>query len=249
MGGAEYVKKMKLRDEAVLLLSGILGLLIFYVIPFLLSFYYTLIDNQITKNFVGMRNFIDLLTNGAFFPDSPVNWFDYLFGFHTLDFIFNDKTRSESQKIDKLNEYTRALILNEQPNIILMEAPDAVMRFSDMAVNGHGILSYMQCQAIPPDYFVFTVSFEFADANLINDLDVDFQTRLGSPINAVSVSNMIFDSMKIQVSHEISCLYSNINHVNQKIKSEQANTKVPLFNINEDYGAKLYACLKSSFSK
>ena len=63
-----YVKT-KRRNEAILLLfalPSILGLMVFYVIPFLLSFYYTLIDNPITNNFVGLRNFVDLLTNGAF---------------------------------------------------------------------------------------------------------------------------------------------------------------------------------------
>ena len=62
-------KHFRLKDEGILLLMalpGLLGLLIFYVIPFLLSFYYALLDNNVTKNFVGLANFIDLFTSGAF---------------------------------------------------------------------------------------------------------------------------------------------------------------------------------------
>ena len=62
-------KRLNLKDEGILLLlalPGLVGLLVFYVAPFLLSFYYTLIDNNITKNFVGLQNYIELFTGGAF---------------------------------------------------------------------------------------------------------------------------------------------------------------------------------------
>ena len=47
-------------------LPSLLGLLVFYAVPFVISFFYTLIDNNILRNFVGLQNFKDLLTNGAF---------------------------------------------------------------------------------------------------------------------------------------------------------------------------------------
>ena len=50
----------------LLALPGILGLLIFYVIPFLLSFSYSLVDNNVTRNFVGLWNYRDLFASGAF---------------------------------------------------------------------------------------------------------------------------------------------------------------------------------------
>ena len=61
--------RSKTKERAMLLLfviPSILGLLVFYVIPFVISFYYALIDNAVLKNFVGLRNFSDLLANGAF---------------------------------------------------------------------------------------------------------------------------------------------------------------------------------------
>ncbi|MCL1975936.1 MAG: sugar ABC transporter permease [Firmicutes bacterium] len=63
------IKSLNLKDEGILLLlalPGFMGLLVFYIMPFLLSFYYTLIDNNITKNFVGLKNFVELFTSGAF---------------------------------------------------------------------------------------------------------------------------------------------------------------------------------------
>ena len=61
--------RLKLKDEAVLLflvLPGLIGLMVFYVVPFVISFYYALLDNSVSRNFVGLRNFTELLSNGAF---------------------------------------------------------------------------------------------------------------------------------------------------------------------------------------
>jgi multiple sugar transport system permease protein len=48
------------------LLPSLIGVLLFYVIPFGYSFYYALIDNMGTQKFVGMQNFKDTLTNELF---------------------------------------------------------------------------------------------------------------------------------------------------------------------------------------
>lgn len=63
------LKKFFKKEETVLMLfalPGLLGLLAFYVIPFLISFYFTLINNNVAKNFVGLHNFSELLSNEAF---------------------------------------------------------------------------------------------------------------------------------------------------------------------------------------
>ena len=48
------------------LLPSLLGLLVFYIVPFLFSLYYALIDNLGTQDFVGMKNFTRTLTNPLF---------------------------------------------------------------------------------------------------------------------------------------------------------------------------------------
>ncbi len=61
--------KLNYREELPLLLlalPGLLGLLVFYVLPFLLSFSFALVDNNVTQNFVGLKNYRELFTSGAF---------------------------------------------------------------------------------------------------------------------------------------------------------------------------------------
>ncbi len=59
---------MKNRKYALILfiLPSLFGVLIFYCIPFLLSFYYTLINNMSEKKFIGLGNFVDTLLNPMF---------------------------------------------------------------------------------------------------------------------------------------------------------------------------------------
>lgn len=56
------------REGTFLLFSlpSLLGLFGFYVVPFIISFYLALIENPVSGTFVGLKNFIEVLTNGAF---------------------------------------------------------------------------------------------------------------------------------------------------------------------------------------
>jgi multiple sugar transport system permease protein len=48
------------------LLPSLAGLLLFYCVPFLFSFYYAILDNMNSKNIIGLKNFHDLLANDLF---------------------------------------------------------------------------------------------------------------------------------------------------------------------------------------
>jgi len=48
------------------LLPSLIGMGVFYVVPFFISIYYALIDNAVARNFVGVYNLIDTWNNQAF---------------------------------------------------------------------------------------------------------------------------------------------------------------------------------------
>ena len=48
------------------LLPSLLGVLLFFVAPFIVVIFYSLIDNPIRMNFVGFRNFVNVWNNAAF---------------------------------------------------------------------------------------------------------------------------------------------------------------------------------------
>lgn len=57
---------MKFKKSLPYLLPSFAGLSVFYVIPFLLSFYYALINNMGSREFVGLQNFINTVQNQMF---------------------------------------------------------------------------------------------------------------------------------------------------------------------------------------
>lgn len=54
------------RISALYLLPSVIGVALFFVLPFLVVIYYSLIDNPISADFVFLDNFISLLRNKAF---------------------------------------------------------------------------------------------------------------------------------------------------------------------------------------
>ena len=61
--------KIELRERRhtlFFLIPSLAGVLLFYILPFTVVIYYSLIDNPIQKNFVGINNFIQVFTNSAF---------------------------------------------------------------------------------------------------------------------------------------------------------------------------------------
>lgn len=48
------------------IMPSLIGVALFYIVPFLVVIYYSLIDNPITAKFVGLQNFVNLWNNTAF---------------------------------------------------------------------------------------------------------------------------------------------------------------------------------------
>ena len=59
------VKKVK-RSSGLFIAPSFLGVMIFFVIPFMVVIYYSLVDNPISQNFVFLDNFKYVLSNNAF---------------------------------------------------------------------------------------------------------------------------------------------------------------------------------------
>jgi len=165
-----------------------------------------------------------------------------LFRYHSYDSIFS-LGLSEAEKTGRLNRFTKTIEREERPDVILIEAPDAVMRFNEIDPNGFGIRTYMLTQAIQIDYFVCSVPLELAVTPLLMALSNDFSKRLGSPIHAVQVSNIIVDSADMLQKHALSYVHSTLDRVEAKIEHETASSLIPLFDVVQNGAESLVECL------
>ena len=59
-------EKHKKRVSALFLLPSILGVLVFFILPFIVVIVYSMVDNPINMEFTGFSNFLRVINNGAF---------------------------------------------------------------------------------------------------------------------------------------------------------------------------------------
>ena len=169
-----------------------------------------------------------------------------IFDSYNFDHIFNNNALSEAEKIQSLNEFIYGIEQLKRPGAIIVEAPDAVMRFSDAAPNGFGIRTYMLCQAMPPDCFICCAPLDLANAETLNGLNLVFTYRFNTQISYVHVSNAIFDNTAIAYANEISCVYTSLDMVREQIDKETAQLSIPLFDIVSDGIKPLYAHIRDN---
>lgn len=65
-GKLSRIKRAERRTVNLFLLPSALGMLVFYILPFFVIIYYSVINNPVKKNFVFLDNFVSLLKNSAF---------------------------------------------------------------------------------------------------------------------------------------------------------------------------------------
>ncbi len=59
-------KKLHIDPAALFLMLGLIGLVLFYIWPFTLSLWYSLLDKPVKGSFVGLNNFIELFHNKSY---------------------------------------------------------------------------------------------------------------------------------------------------------------------------------------
>jgi peptide maturation system protein (TIGR04066 family) len=166
-----------------------------------------------------------------------------IFGFHTFNHIFTNNCLSEAQKMEEINRFVAILEKEEVPDVILIEAPDAVMRFNEIAPNGFGIRTYMVAQALHVDSIICCAPFGLAYGALLEALSHDFAMRFGSPIHAAQVSNIVIDMAELTETYKVTYSYANLNSVHEHIANEATNSSIPFYDVVSEGSEKLFQYL------
>lgn len=154
-----------------------------------------------------------------------------LFGFKNLSPILDSKDMADSTKIEEMNRYANDLVSELNPSFVLVEAPDAVMRFNDITPNGFGVLSYMVSQAFQPDHLICSIPFELAVPEMVKALSKDFEIRLGTPISAALATNIVVDSAENLQTHVMSSLFVPMSYSMPKLSQVQRADDIPIFSV------------------
>ena len=134
-----------------------------------------------------------------------------IFGFYMAYNALYNTNMNDDDKILHLNSIIKEIEETDLPDVLLMEAPDAVMKYTDGFPNGSGIHSYILTQAVVPDYFICCLPYDLAINEFIEDLSRGFVIRFGVPIGAVHVSNLTIDNNDSVQYNRLT--YSYIAHI------------------------------------
>ena len=161
-----------------------------------------------------------------------------LVGLYIASHIWSDNTVTEEQKILRLNQLARHIINIEQPNLLLVEAPDAVIKYSDVIPNGFGIQTYMLSQALGLDYFVACVPCDLAFNMFLESVSSGVREKYGIPICAAHISNTLVDSSNVTQDNLPLCV-----HVSETIVSERLEKNIggviPMYDVVSQGAEKL----------
>lgn len=129
-----------------------------------------------------------------------------IFGFLDFEPLYS-KPENAAEKIFGINRVLQDIEKELLPDIIVVEAPDAMIRYNDLEPNGFGIQTYMFCQAAQPDYLIFCMPYDMVHKEFIEILNQDFSIRYGTKIGMLHASNVVVDSVEVMSSKKMSVFY------------------------------------------
>lgn len=133
MINSKEMKKIRRKNIGWLfVLPGLIGVLIFYIVPFFISIYYTLTKGITKVEFVGINNFIEIFQNDAFLLASKNTIFFMGLGVPLLTIISLALSMAMSEKMHKFHQW--ALLCP-----IIIPVASAVMGWS-ILLGDRGIL-------------------------------------------------------------------------------------------------------------
>lgn len=112
-----------------------------------------------------------------------------LFNFVPFPTSILDGNLPHEQIIKELNAFYNNLQFLYQPDIILTEIPNGMIKYSNICAENFGVKAYMLSQAISVDYFILNSPIEDFDFNSYEVMSKTFEYRFGYKIDAVAVIN------------------------------------------------------------
>lgn len=170
-----------------------------------------------------------------------------LLGMHSYDHIFSEHAHfSEEEKALQLNGFARQIIQAERSALLVVEAPDAIVQYSNAIPNGFGFQSYIVNKALSPDLIVASIPFVFWNDMFVNALNSNVSQRYGCDIGAVHVSNIAIDTMAALQNYNLSYVYVELDKVDRKLSKNIIQSPIPASNVVLDGGCNLFQQIKKT---
>lgn len=175
-------------------------------------------------------NLIELGLKVSVFTKTP---FSLGTNFHSINTLFNSQS-DEKTKISNLKKTIKEIEHLEQPDIILIEAPDPIMEYNEYTPNGYGIRTYMLSLAIIPDSMICVIPTELCINDYIEMINSFVKEKYNTNLDGVHASNAVIDSLDVIQSQKLSWIHIPLEEVDKNLEYNQKPFEIPAINVLKD---------------
>ncbi|WP_159723784.1 hypothetical protein [Enterococcus sp. CSURQ0835] len=166
---------------------------------------------------------------------------NYLYLDCVLPFPTNFMKEESDNSILLLNEFIESVDKEFKPDLILIDFPKAMMKFSEFWCEDFGVSSFVISQAVDFDYFYVLGPLDINDEELINTLISVFEKKLNIYADKFLLENSFLDLNDLRESDRIGFRENN----SEKLRiANHKNVSIPIhdtdcFNVIEESITKL----------
>ncbi|MCL2717956.1 MAG: hypothetical protein FWE14_04165 [Lachnospiraceae bacterium] len=133
----------------------------------------------------------------------------------------------ENNKVYAFNQLVKQLEEKENPNIIIVQLPGALMRFNDKLTAGFGIIPYLISLAVQAECMVVSTFYDTMNPAFYETLSERFEHQLGVGINALCISNVFIDVPDSMENNSFSYLRVEQEKVDKEVFELNQNSEIP----------------------
>lgn len=145
------------------------------------------------------------------------------------NFMFESNTPIE-EKIFMFNFFIKQIEIEYKPDLIIVQLPGGMLKYSDIITNGFGIYPYLISQALSSDYFVLVTPLDETDKEFFEKISECFWHRFGFKIDAVNMLNAALDIDDSIERHKVILNYLPAQNADKIISKKFVDSNIPVFN-------------------
>ncbi len=144
-----------------------------------------------------------------------------------------NSSQAHDEIIKGLNTYYNNLQLQYQPDIIITQIPNGLVKYSNLCVENFGVKAYMLSQALSVDYFILTSPMDSFDDKSFDYMSTTFKYRFGFEIDAVGVVNRYINSGDSRESESIVYNKASLEEADEFVDglNSYPDNKIMFFNV------------------
>lgn len=159
------------------------------------------------------------------------SWCDFLNLTPMPDFMIQNNM-DDNSKVYAFNQFIRQLEQKENPDLIIIQLPGAIMRFNDNLTAGFGIVPYLIGLAVQAEYMIFSSSYNIMPPTYYESLSERFEHQIGVGIDFLHMSNALIDVNDSKGPDNFSFLRVEQEKVENEVNRLNQIGEIPVFNCN-----------------